>query len=66
MQLLEYLCQNKGQVLGKEQIFDKIWGFNNDVELYVFYLRKKIKFKENHLNLKTIRGIGYCLEEYHD
>lgn len=71
MQLLEYLCQNKGQVLGKEQIFDKIWGFNNDVEisnveLYIFYLRKKIKFRENQLNLKTIRGIGYCLEECHD
>lgn len=47
MQLLEYLSENKGQVLNKEQIFDKVWGFNKEVEmsnveLYVFYIRKKI------------------------
>lgn len=71
MQLLEYLSKNAGQVLSKEQIFDKIWGFNKDVEisnveLYVFYLRKKINFKENGLNLKTVRGVGYCLTEDND
>lgn len=71
MQLLEYLSYNQGQVLSKEQIFDKIWGFNKEVErtnveLYIFYLRKKINFNENGVSLKTIRGIGYCLEEIND
>lgn len=67
-QLLEYFIGNKEQTLSKEQIFDKIWGFDTDVEisnveLYVFYLRKKINFEKNELMLKTIRGIGYVLKE---
>lgn len=71
MQLLMYLGENKSQVLSKEQIFDKIWGFNKDVEisnveLYIFYLRKKIDFKKNGVNIRTIRGIGYCLEVLDD
>lgn len=65
-QLLELLMRNKNQVIPKEQILDKIWGFNNDVEianveLYIFYLRKKIDFSLANLELKTIRGIGYSL-----
>ena len=67
-QLLEYFIENKEQTLSKDQIFDKIWGFDTDVEisnveLYVFYLRKKIDFEKNQLVLKTVRGIGYILKE---
>lgn len=67
-QLLEYFIENKERTLSKEQIFDKVWGFCTDVEisnveLYVFYLRKKINFEKNGLTLKTVRGIGYKLEE---
>lgn len=67
-QLLEYFIENKEQTLSKGQIFDKIWGFDTDVEIsnvevYVFYLRKKIDFEKNGLCLKTIRGIGYVLKE---
>ena len=67
-QLLEYFMENKEQTLSKGQIFDKIWGFDTDVEIsnvevYVFYLRKKIDFEKNGLSLKTIRGIGYVLKE---
>lgn len=67
-QLLELLILNKGQVLKKEFILDRIWGFNNDVEpsnveLYIYYLRKKINFDITLIELKTIRGIGYCLKE---
>ena len=68
-QLLEYLMRNPGQVLTKEQIFNKVWGFESDteisaVELYVFYLRKKIDFKKCNTTLETVRGVGYCLKEY--
>lgn len=70
-QLLEHLMRNKGQVLTKEQLFNKVWGFESDteitaVELYVFYLRKKIDFKKCNTVLETIRGVGYCLKEYRD
>lgn len=66
--LLELLMRNQGQVLTKELILNKIWGFNNDieiknVELYIFYLRKKIDFEKCNVLLRTIRGVGYCLEE---
>lgn len=66
--LLEYLMQGNGRILTKEQILDKVWGFNNDVErsnveLYICYLRKKIDFEKGGIVIKTIRGIGYCLKE---
>lgn len=68
MQLLELLLRNKGQVLSKEQILNRIWGYNSDVEiknvdLYIFYLRKKIDFSKAGIALETIRGIGYSLKE---
>jgi DNA-binding response OmpR family regulator len=67
-QLLEFLMRNRGQVLTKEQIFNKVWGFGSEteigaVELYVFYLRKKIDFKKSGAALETIRGAGYTLRE---
>ena len=70
-QLLEYLMRNRGQVLTKEQIFNKVWGYDsetelNAVELYVFYLRKKIDFKKSGTALETIRGVGYSLKECSD
>lgn len=71
MQLLEYLLRNRGQVLTKEQILDRVWGFDKDVELssvelYVFYLRKKIDFASCGVSLTTIRGVGYCMKEVRD
>jgi len=67
-QLLELLMRNQGQVLTKEQILDKIWGFDKDVEmknveLYIFYLRKKIALEKGGVAINTVRGIGYCLKE---
>ena len=70
-QLLEYLMRNRGRILTKEQIFNKVWGYNsetelNAVELYVFYLRKKIDFKKSGAALVTTRGVGYSLRECSD
>jgi DNA-binding response OmpR family regulator len=67
-QLLELLIKNKGQVITKEQILDRIWGFEmdadyNNVEIYVHYLRKKLDCKACDVSITTVRGIGYCLEE---
>lgn len=67
-QLLALFIQNKGQTLTKEQILDRVWSFNTDVELknvdlYTYYLRKKIVFSMADLSLETVRGVGYALKE---
>ena len=67
-QLLELLMRNQGQVLTKEQILDRIWGFDKEVEiknveLYIFYLRKKIDFEKSGVAINTVRGVGYSLKE---
>ncbi|MEG0075448.1 MAG: response regulator transcription factor [Eubacterium sp.] len=65
-QLLEMFIRNHGMTISKEQILDRIWGIEslameNSVEIYVHYLRKKLK-KSGAL-IKTIRGLGYVLKE---
>ena len=69
--LMEFLFRNKNQVVNREQIAERIWGYDNDsqynnVEVYVSFLRKKIKFLESNVRIKAIRGIGYMLEEIDD
>jgi len=64
---LEYLMHNQKQIVSKEQIAEKIWGFDNEaeynkVEVYLSFVRKKIKFIGSAVKIKVIRGIGYCLE----
>lgn len=65
-ELLEYLINNQGAILSKEQIFDRIWGFNSDttfnvVEVYASNLRKSLKKYGYDKHIKTIRGFGYML-----
>ena len=67
-ELLEYLIQNQGKILMKEQIFDRIWGFDSDttvaiVEVYVHQLRKKLELFNYGTAIKTVRGIGYIMKE---
>lgn len=67
-QLLELLMRNQGQILTKEQILERIWGFDKEVEiknveLYIFYLRKKVNLEKGGVTIHTVRGIGYCLKE---
>ena len=69
--LMEFLFRNKNQVVNREQIAERIWGYDNDsqynnVEVYVSFLMKKIKFLESNVRIKAIRGIGYMLEEIDD
>lgn len=65
--LLELLMRNAGQVITKERILYKVWSYSSDIELsnvdlYIHYLRKKLP---GH-NIRTIRGVGYCLQEFSD
>ena len=66
--LMEYLIANKNLVLSKEQIIQKLWGFDSDaqenhVEVYISFLRKKLRFLDSNAEIKTVRGVGYSLKE---
>jgi DNA-binding response OmpR family regulator len=67
-EMLEYIIQNKGAILTKEQLYDRVWGFDSDttiaiVEVFVHHLRKKMEPFGYHKDLQTVRGIGYMLKE---
>lgn len=64
--ILEYLIANGGQILTREQLAVKIWGFEsnaeyNNVEVYMSFTRKKLAFVEAKAEIKAVRGIGYEL-----
>lgn len=67
-QLLELFIRNKNQVITRDQILDRIWGVDseveiNSIEVYLSYLRKKLNSINCDIHIETIRGIGYCLKE---
>lgn len=67
-ELLEYLMIHKRIVCSKEQIIEKLWGFEseaeaNHVEVYISFLRKKLKFIHSKVQINTVRGVGYTLSE---
>ena len=66
-QLLELLMNNANQIMEKEQLFVKIWGYDtdcdiNNLEAYISFIRKKLKLIESKSSLKAIRNLGYVLE----
>ncbi len=67
-ELLEYLLQNKNNVVTRTMIAEKIWDIDvayesNIVDVYINFLRKKIDKDYNEKIIKTIRGIGYIINE---
>lgn len=68
--ILEYLIRNGGQILTREQLAVKIWGFESDaeynnVEVYMSFTRKKLSFVGAETEIKAVRGIGYELRYDH-
>ena len=68
LKLLEYFVLNKGSILLKEQIYDRIWGIDSDatieiVEVYVSNLRKKLSKYDYDKYIKTKRKVGYILDD---
>lgn len=64
--ILEYLISNNSQILTREQLAVKIWGFESDaeynnVEVYMSFTRKKLVFVGAKTEIKAVRGIGYEL-----
>lgn len=67
-ELLELLITRRNMVSSKELIIEKLWGFDSDiehnhVEVYISFLRKKLKIVNSTVGINTIRGVGYILEE---
>ncbi len=66
LRILEYLIANQGQILTREQLAVKIWGYDsnaeyNNVEVYMSFTRKKLHFIKAKTEIKAVRGIGYEL-----
>lgn len=62
--MLNYLVNSKNTIITKDQIFDKIWGFDSEtttnvIEVYASGIRKELKKSGYDKYLKTIRGVGY-------
>ena len=71
LELLEQLLINKNQILSRDNLLDKIWGFENEaeynnVEVYITFIRRKLKLINSKVNIKAVRGVGYKLEEKND
>ena len=64
-ELLEILIKNKGKILTRDMLLDKIWGYEyigetRTVDVHIRYLRKKVEDDDKHPKfIETIRGVGY-------
>ena len=66
-QLLECLMTDPGHIHAKDTLISKVWGFcdegdYNSLEVYISFLRKKLKFVEAETQIITTKGVGYSLE----
>ena len=64
--LLYVLAENRNHVMHREQILDHVWGFNSEVEtnvvdVYIRYLRNKLKPFNKEKSIETVRGVGYVI-----
>lgn len=66
--LLELLMHNLGIVMTREQIYDRIWGYDfgttsNSLDVYIGYLRRKTEVGDTPRVIHTVRGVGYVARE---
>ena len=71
LELLEQLLINKNQISSRESLAQRIWGFDSDaeynnVEVYITFIRRKLKLIDSKITIKAVRGVGYKLEENND
>jgi DNA-binding response OmpR family regulator len=69
-ELLTYLMHNRGHVLSREQILRAVWGYEYDpgtnvVDVYIGYLRRKLRRLVTNPPIVTVRSVGYRLEASH-
>ena len=66
--LLEFFMRNPRQVLKRDRIYERVWGYDfggesNVIEVYVLYLRTKLEAGGGPRLIHTVRGVGYVLKE---
>ena len=66
--MMELLMLNQKLVITKEKLLVKVWGYesdaeDNNVEVYISFLRRKLTHLRSRVKIRTIRMVGYCLEE---
>ena len=66
--LLEYLMSNPRQVFTRDQILEKVWGYDfigdsNVIEVYIRYVRIKLEENNEKRLIHTVRGVGYVLRD---
>jgi DNA-binding response OmpR family regulator len=66
-EIMELLISRKQMITPKVQILEKVWGYDSDaldnnVEVYISFIRKKMKAVKSTTTIKTVRGVGYTLE----
>ena len=71
LELLEQLLLNKNQILSRDNLLERIWGYDSDaeynnVEVYITFIRRKLKLIDSKVNIKAVRGVGYKLEVKND
>ncbi len=67
-ELLTYLLRNRGKVLSREQILRAVWGYDHDpgtnvVDVYIGYLRRKLRRSESEPPIVTVRSVGYRFDD---
>lgn len=65
--LLEVFLKHPGRILARDLILTRVWGIDTEIEdgnldNYIHFLRRRLKSMQSTLSIRTIRGIGYCLE----
>lgn len=66
-QMIQLLMQSPGSVISTEQFMERIWGWDSEIDVsvvwvYISNLRKKIDKLGAPINIRAVRGVGYCLE----
>ncbi len=68
LSVMELLMKNSDAAVSKDMLITRIWGYDseaedNNVEVYISFLRKKLSFLKSKVIIRTMRGIGYMLTE---
>ncbi|MBR4223924.1 MAG: response regulator transcription factor [Oscillospiraceae bacterium] len=66
--VMDLLMRNCGAVVSKDMIITRIWGYDseaedNNVEVYISFLRKKLTFLGSKVSIRTLRGVGYTIDK---
>lgn len=67
-EIIKYFMERPKCVVSKDDLITKLWGFDseveyNNIEVYISFIRKKLSYLNSKVNIVTIRGVGYRMED---